>query len=72
MINSGGINLIGKSVTIWKIGKYGRFLAKGIIIKYHKSKSKGYGKNTITKGKYLIDFGNNKKFWHTRSDFNLS
>ncbi len=69
---NGGVSLIGKNITMWKNGKNGRFLAKGTIINYHKSKSKGYGKNTIMKGKYLIDFGNNKKFWHTRSEFNFA
>jgi hypothetical protein len=69
---NGGIELIGKKVCIWKDSKSGRFLAKGTIIDYHKSKGKGYGKNTIMKGKYLIDFGNNKRFWHTRSEFNFS
>ena len=69
---NGGIELIGKKVCIWKESKNGRFLAKGTIIDYHKSKGKGYGKNTIIKGKYLIDFGNNKRFWHTRSGFNFA
>ena len=47
---NGGIGLIGKKICIWKEGKNGRFLAKGTIIDYHKSKGKGYGKNTIMKG----------------------
>lgn len=69
---NGGESLIGKNITIWKNGKNGRFFAKGVIVDYHKSKGKGFGKNTITKGKYLIDFGGGKKFWHTRSEFNFA
>lgn len=69
---NGGASLIGKSITMWKDSKKGRFFAKGTIIDYHKSKGKGFGKNTITKGKYLIDFGGGKNFWHTRSEFNIA
>lgn len=70
---NGGKELIGRNVEIWINGKFGRFFRKGVIIDFHKNKSKGkQGNLTITKGQYLIDFGNGKKYWHTRSNFNLT
>ncbi len=68
----GGIGLIGKTVEVYINGKFGRFLKIGIITDYYKSKGKGkYGNLTVTKGQYLIDFGNGKKYWRLRSDFKL-
>lgn len=70
---NGGKELIGRNIEMWINGKFGRFFRKGIIIDFHKNKSKGkHGNLTINKGQYLIDFGNGKKYWHTRSNFNIT
>ena len=70
---NGGKELIGRNIEIWINGKFGRFFQKGIIIDFYKNKGKGkHGSLTIMKGQYLIDFGNGKKYWYTRSSFNLT
>lgn len=69
---NGGRELIGRNIEMWINGKYGRFFRKGTIIDFYKNKGKGkHGSLTIMKGQYLIDFGNGKKYWKLRSDFNL-
>jgi len=66
MINfEGGSHLVGLKVKQIVDGKYNYFVAIGEIIEYSPPKQK---KNN---GTYLIDFGNNKKYWRRRCDFEI-
>jgi len=72
MNTEGGPDLIGLSVEQWVDGRWSRFRATGKIIDYRKKpKGRGAGNLTIMKSMYLIDFGNNKKYWRFRSDFTV-
>lgn len=72
MTQFGGAHLIGKNVQMWKNGKYGGFLAKGVIVDCRKRQVRNRGHvKKLNANSYLIDFGGGKKFWSSRSNFEI-
>ena len=68
---STGTDVIGKKVEVWKRGRYGMFLAKGVCLEYDRKNVQIYvGGSHRKKGLYLIDFGKISQ-WISRGEFSI-